>query len=293
MHPGRRGHEGVPVGQAQQRVEATLQADGRPRAVGDRGAAHRAGAVPRGDDDRVAQRQQGAEEALVQQGGHLAAARRVHEIGAADVAGEERVAGEDDPRRPVGLTQQVAQAAGRVTRRRQRLEREAAEGPRLPGPRRRAVPVRQLRVGVPDRGAGALGELDRADHVVLVAVRLDDVGDAAAGGGRPLDVDLGVATRVDDDRGAPVADDVGDVGDARRLDALEQHRAAPFGRLRYLLVASVAGADPTLNRCAAAGRRPATPGGYGAGAVSAIVRRAGARARAKAASQEGRAVGTR
>ncbi len=65
-----------------------------------------------------------------------------------------------------------------------------------------------------DGGSSHCGKLDGADDVVFVAVRLENMGDAAAIVARNLKINFAVAPRIDDSSFAIVSEYVGDMGDA-------------------------------------------------------------------------------
>jgi hypothetical protein len=67
------------------------------------------------------------------------------------------------------------------------------------GRKRRPVLVAQLGASTDDVGrSGQRGELPAAGHVVVVEVRLDDVGDPGIGLARGVEVDVDVAAGIDD-----------------------------------------------------------------------------------------------
>ena len=75
-------------------------------------------------------------------------------------------------------------------------------------------------------GSGEFGEDGCPRQQVLIAVGFENVGDAAARPGRFLHVDLIVPPGVHHKRLAPVADEVGKVGQAGRFDLLHKHIAS-------------------------------------------------------------------
>ena len=153
-------------------------------------------------------RQQFVEQRVVQEAGQFLGTLHPEEVHAPYTAREQRVAGEDDPRRAVGVVEQVTHAAGGVAGRADGLHLEPPHLPHLAVFHRLPVAVLHLCVGAPDLRAGARGQFDRADHIVLVAVGLQDVGDAQPLLRRPLDVHLAVAPRVNHERVQPIADEI-------------------------------------------------------------------------------------
>ena len=94
-------------------VRTPLLADGRNRFTGDRLAAQRAGAVRRVDEGRIGERQQLAVQRVVQQIAELRCrpAEGGPQIGTADVADEQRVAGQHGVRDVGALVQVVARGS--------------------------------------------------------------------------------------------------------------------------------------------------------------------------------------
>ena len=179
-------------------VELALLSDRRARLARDVAAAERPGAVRRIDRGRVGERQELLVERVVEQAREL---RRRHaaaeEIGPADVADEERVAGQDR-RRLAGhrvIRDDDRDRLGRVAG---RLEKAQLDRPH---PYLVALvhgDVRELRLGggaEVDLRARPLGELAVARHEVGVEVGLDDVPDRQPLRARFLYVDVHVAPR--------------------------------------------------------------------------------------------------
>ena len=143
-----RGDEGLARAVLQRRVEAPLRSDGRVRRGADAGAAKRSRAVARMHLDRVVQREQFLEQRIVQLAGKLPRLRFAEQIGTADGADEERVAGEH-ARRLAALARDdgdvLRRVPGRVTalevgdRRTSTARRRGLRGTRnparRPGPR--------------------------------------------------------------------------------------------------------------------------------------------------------------
>ena len=136
---------------------------------------------------RVGQRQQLVVQRVVELAGELVGgdAGRREQVGAADVADEERVAGEHAVRHGVvGVLEHddrrstpACARASRGPRARRRRAGAVAVGERLDG-EARPVAARAVR----DRGAGPRGELEVAAQEVGVDVGLDDPLDRAARG---------------------------------------------------------------------------------------------------------------
>ena len=137
------------------------------------------------DLDRVGQRQQLVVERVVEHRRHLLGgeARGSGEVGASHVADEEGVAGQHERRlvRRVGVADQRRQALGRVARRLQEAQRDAADAELVAVVAPRGGGARAAALRSEDHlGARALRELAVAAHEVGVQVRLDHVADAKA-----------------------------------------------------------------------------------------------------------------
>ena len=91
------------------RIVSALEADGRPRPVGDRATAA-CGPVPvsRADDDTVIQPQQTTVEGVIETSCQLLQPGLTQEIGSAHASGEQRVPGEDHPRAAFLIVEQIA-----------------------------------------------------------------------------------------------------------------------------------------------------------------------------------------
>ena len=214
-------------------VVGALEADRRGALQVDPGAAaERAAEVAGPDLDLVVQRQQ----PLVQRVEHLrgALARLDRQVGAGDVADEERVAGEERPGRAAAarVAEQEAGVLGPVAGGVDRLDREVAE---------RQLPavgeglVRVLRLGQlvdVDRRAGLPHQPPVAGDVVGVVVGLQDVADPHPVQARQPPVGLDVPLRVDDDRDAAfaVGDQVGRAAEVLVDDLAKEHGAKYGGR---------------------------------------------------------------
>jgi hypothetical protein len=80
--------------------------------------------------------------------------------------------------------------------------------PRLSILHRLSILVVPLSVGVPDLSVGTRGQFQRSDQIVLVAMGLQDTGDAKALPGGLLDVDVAVTPWVNDGRLILIADEI-------------------------------------------------------------------------------------
>jgi hypothetical protein len=151
-------------------------------------------------------------------------ARGAEEVGAADVADEQRVAGEHAVRLLLACVDHDADRLRRVARRVPDLQLDVAE--------REAFAVVEpvdgeldLRGGAErDPRPGGGGQLEVAGEEVGVDVGLDHPLDHHALGGRVGEVLGDVALRVDDHRaaGAPVAHQVGRLGETTEVVLLEE-----------------------------------------------------------------------
>src|SRR5207237_2835263 len=159
----------------------------------------RAGAVRGPDLDVVGEGEQLSVQRVVEHRRHRLrrVAARAGQIGAADVADEERVAGED-ARRAAALDDEPGDRLRRVAGRLERAQLDVAEGEDV------AVAngaVREGRAGAraeDDLRAAARGKLAVAAGEVGVQMRLDDVADRHALGTRLVEVELDVSTRGED-----------------------------------------------------------------------------------------------
>ena len=170
--------EGVDVAGVEGRVEAALEAD-RGRGLARHGpAAARPGPVGGIHLDAVRQDQEPRGEALVQARRRVLAA----EVRPADIADEQRVPGQHEPRlvAPGRVGHEKADAVGRVPRRVDDLERDRSHA-QLLAVLDRGVGEGRLGRGMDvDARPGLGGEGLVARDVVGVQVGLDDVGDCEA-----------------------------------------------------------------------------------------------------------------
>ena len=186
----------------QERVVAPLVADRRGRRGRDPGRAQRARAVGRVDTHEILVGQQDVVERVVHRVGVRDGVGGTQQVRPPDRADQQRPAGQERDR--LACPARVGQLVGHVLRGVARcVERGEAQ---LAHVERVAVvdrPVLVLELGPgPDDvlGAGQGGQVAGARDVVVVEVRLDDVGDAqlvARGIGQ---VDVDVAARIHDDR---------------------------------------------------------------------------------------------
>ena len=183
------------------------------------------------DERVVGKRQDLRLDRVVEQRAELlgAPAERRAQVGAADVADEERVAGQERVRAlGVGLevVDEDRDRLGRVAGRLERDEPDLAELDRVAVGERREL-VLGLRPGAEvDPRADAVAQLEVAGEEVGVEVREEDVLDPAAAALGVGDVLVDVALRVDDgrDAGCLVGDEVRRVGEAAEVVLLEDHR---------------------------------------------------------------------
>ena len=192
---GDRGDELLLAPAAQGVVRPALLAERRAGLAGELLAARRPGAVG-GEHPRRVRAAAAACRAASGTGGGPARrpTARVagrEQVGPADVADEQRVAGEHAVRDLVVgmLVDDDADRLGRVARRRQDLERHLAERQPLPVAQRLDRELDVGRLPVRDRGAGLRGQLQVTAEEVGVHVGLDDPLDRQPVGGRLLEVD--------------------------------------------------------------------------------------------------------
>lgn len=105
----------------------------------------------------------------------------------------------------------------------ERVEPELAAGEVLAVLQPDVAVSEQLVPAVDDLGAGDACELRRPEDEVLLSVRLEHVLDREPVLARDAQVLVDVAARIDDGSLAAFSDDVGGMGNARRLDSLEEH----------------------------------------------------------------------
>ena len=147
---------------------------------------------------------------------------RAEQVGPPDSADQQRAAGQQQERLvgPGGVRDGIADVLRGVPRRVERPEADRAdlEGLAVAQP---AGARGELGAGADDVGrAGQRRELATARDVVVVEVRLDDVGDAQIRVARGVEIDVDVATRVDDAAAPP------------RLVG-EERREVPSPSIRY------------------------------------------------------------
>ena len=249
---GRSGREEVALstnsaslGDRQRRVVGALEADRRGALQVDPGAAaERAAEVAGPDLDLVVQRQQ----PVVQRVEHLrgAFARLDRQVGAGDVADEERVAGEERPGGAAAarVGEQEAGVLGPVAGGVDRLDREVADRQRPAVGEGLVLVLRLGELVDVDGGAGLPHQPAVAGDVVGVVVGLEDVADPHAVQAGEAAVGLDVPLRVDDDGDAAfaVGDQVGRAAEVLVDDLAKEHGQLPPMGLR--LARSGAPGDP-------------------------------------------------
>ena len=223
---------------AQRLIEPALKAEGRGFARADRLAAQRARAMCREQLEKIRQMGDPLEDALVELVGEPLLGLRP-EVGPTDIADEQKITGEQYPRRVVAprpVEQRPANMLRRVAGRVQSLEAQASEADLVTATNHR-VSVRRR----PFRAAEARTmnaclirqprlQLHRAADEVGVHVGLEDVGDAQALLACQAHTRLDIARRVDDraTAGGFVTDHVGVDGEARHELTMQEHWAIPF-----------------------------------------------------------------
>ena len=215
------------VGDRQRPVVAALEADRRGGLEVDPGAAaERAAEVPRPDLDLVGQREQPLVQRAEDPGGALA--RLDREVGAGDVADEQRVAAQHRDRvaAALGVAQQEGGVLGPVAGGVDRLDRHALAERQRPAVGDRVVLV---------LGLGQLADVDRRParprqpavprDVVGVVVRLQHVLDPHPVQAGEVEVGVDVPLRVDHggDAGPRVADQVGGATEVLVDDLAKEH----------------------------------------------------------------------
>ena len=180
----------------------------------------------RQNDRLVPQRQQFGVHGIVQLSGVLAGLRWVRQVGPPGLADEQRVAGEHRPRVVGGVVEmdRVAHALRRVTRRVQRddpdalgqLEPLAIVEPDVPVAERVVAPVDHL-------CATLAHKLGRTHHKILLAMGLKRILDRQLVLAGQLQILVHIPARINHRGFSPIPDQVGDMGDAGGLDALEVH----------------------------------------------------------------------
>jgi hypothetical protein len=198
-----RGHELI-LGHHQHRVVAKLEPDRRARLrAQSRPPAQRAANVRRPHLDVVAERDQ----RLQTRAQDLRAFSGVQdEVGPGDVADQERIPCEQQPRlfSPGEVADREREMLGSMPRRCDRPHTDVPDGDLVPGVD--SVIAIVSRIGRPVRpGAGRAGEAYAARYVVCVVVRVDDVHDAQPLDAGQLEVLLDVPARIHDDRFTAIA----------------------------------------------------------------------------------------
>ena len=218
-----RADEGLFVLAREEAVEAPLEADRRARLLAHpRAAAERAADVPGPDLSEVPERQQALDRGIEAPRPFLLVDR---EIGSRDVADEERVAGDDQPRlvaaRLVG--DEVRRVLGPVAGRGESGDRDVAEGHLVAVGQRLVREVDACRRRDVDRRARRLCEPALPGDVIGVVVRLEHVRDREAVLLGEPQVVLDVPLRVDHGRLAAVRDDVRSTAEILVQNLPEEH----------------------------------------------------------------------
>jgi hypothetical protein len=193
--------------------------------------------VRRVDKRRVRQPQQPAVQRVVEHAGQLrsAPAERGAQIRAADVADEQRVAGEHGMwlvAVTIGVVDDDRDRLRRVTGGFQHLEAHRAERKRVPIAHRHEVVFGAGASAHADHGADAIAQLEVPGDEIGVEMGQEHVADTTAEPGGVLEVTLDVALRIDDHRCAAVL--VGDQVRRMRQAAevvLLQDRGGPSIRI--------------------------------------------------------------
>jgi len=152
---------------------------------------------------------------------HLWGSIHAQEIHPSHLPGKESIAGKEHPWRAVGIVEQIAHAAQRVSGGVDGPHLEPPDPPRLAVLRRLAVLIVQHTVGVPDLRPGARDQLQRPDQIILVPVGFQDVSDAHPRSCGRLGVHVHVAPGINDDGLSLVADEVGIMGQSLRFDSFK------------------------------------------------------------------------
>jgi hypothetical protein len=225
---GELAHEVVLVADPELRVEAPLEADRRAGLLAHPGAAaERAADVARPDLDEVLVLEQARERAVEPARALL---RLDGQVRAGHVADEERVPGQEEPRRVVAapVLDGEGEVLGPVARRAEGGDARVAELQRRPVGERLVVVLGAGLGAHPQGGAGRGGEAPAAGEVVGVVVRLEDVADPDVVLVRELEVVLDLPLRVDDRRLAAVGDHVRGAAEVLVQDLAEEHLAWGF-----------------------------------------------------------------
>ena len=223
---------------AQVRIGQALETQRGHRTRAHARAAHRTGAVRRVHLDEVGERRQLGRDAVVELAGQRALDVVADQVGAAERTDEEEVARQQHLRH-LGRARQVVdekgQVLGRVAGRVQRLDAGLAQRERVAFVHRRVrerglVELALVVRGDVDVGAGGLGQRLGAGGEIGVDVRLEDADDPKVSGMGEVEVDVDVATRIDDDHLALAlaTDSVGIVRKAFVFEAFEEHSRIIF-----------------------------------------------------------------
>jgi hypothetical protein len=190
------------------------------------------------DPHAVWQGEQLLVQGAVQGTGQLVGGRasRREQIGPADVADEQRVAGQHSPRLvALPLGDHDADRLGRVAGCGEHVEGHVAEGEPLPVLQGLHGELGLGRGAVADHRPGGRGDLEVAGEEIGVEVGLDHPLDVQALGRGVIEILGDVALGVDDDRpaGRLVADQVAEERQASELVLTEEHGPPPFVWLQY------------------------------------------------------------
>ncbi len=180
---------------------------------------------------------------VIHHGRHLlrGEAARSGQIGAADVADEERVAGEQ-ARRPSVLHHQPADALRRVSRRLQRPQLDGAEAEDIAVSDGRVWEGRVRPGPHDDLRACARRQLAMSADEIGMEVRFDDVADGQAIASRLVDVLIDVSLWIDHGSLAAVSDQIRSMRQAAKIELLEVHWCS----LVYKIHREVTGMQPAL-----------------------------------------------
>lgn len=211
-------------------VKTALFADGRNGFLADGFAAERASAVSGIDEAGVGKREKFGLKGIVEEGAEVGGgpAESGAEIGAANVADEKRVAGEDGVRgggAAVEIEDKKRNGFGRVAGSFESLDADAAkfDGGAI-GERREFVLGFGFGAEI-DGGTDAIAEFEMAGDKIGVEMGEYDVLDLEIVLGGELKIAANVALRIDDGGGVSlvVADDVGSVSETGKVELLKDH----------------------------------------------------------------------
>jgi hypothetical protein len=210
-------------------VVASLRADGRDRVGAQVLAAHRTSAV-RGVDERFVREVHELVQGIVEQTSKLVGrhADRRHQVGPADIADEQGVAGEDG----VGLARALCQVEHQerhtlrgVARGFEGLNPDLAEFHGVPISQRLELVLGPGPTAQVDLGTGAIAQLQMAGQEVGVEVGQEHVFDLKPELFSILHILIDVALRIDDSRRSRlfVTDQVRGMGQASQVVLLQNH----------------------------------------------------------------------